>query len=105
MFSSNNKISIRQLQILLILDIFGMGITFLPKKMVEFAGQNGWICVVFGSILACICIWILTSLAEKFPNDSFVTYCGKIVTKPVAYVITTGFVVKIIIYLIVHLFG
>ncbi len=97
MFSSNTKISIRQLQILLILDIFGMGITFLPKKMVEFAGQNGWICVVFGSILACFCVWILTSLAEKFPNDSFVTYCGKIVTKPVAYIITAGFVVKIIL--------
>ncbi len=103
MFSSNNKVSIRQFQILLMLDIFGMGITFLPKKMSEFAGQNGWICIIVGIIFACICAWISASLAERFPSDNFVTYTGKIVTKPVAILITVGFILKIIISLSMEL--
>lgn len=103
MFSSNNKISIRQLQILLILDIFGMGVTFLPEKMARFAGQNGWICVICGVIFACICAWISASLAEMFPEDDFVTYTGKIVSKPVAIVITAGLVLKIIFSLSMEL--
>ncbi len=103
MFSSKNKISVRQLQILLILDIFGMGVTFLPKKMVEFGGQNGWICVIIGVIFACICAWISASLAEKFPDDDFVTYAGKIVSKPIAIIITAGFVLKIIFSLSMEL--
>lgn len=96
MFSSNNKISIRQLQTLLILDIFGMGITFLPKKVAEFSGQDGWLCVIIGAIFACICVWIISSLAEMFPKDNFVEYVGKIVSKPVAIIITVGFIAKII---------
>ncbi len=103
MFSSNNKISVRQLQILLILDIFGMGITFLPKKMAEFGGQNGWICVILGVVFACLCAWISASLAEKFPEDDFVTYVGKIVSKPLAVIITTGFILKIIFSLSMEL--
>lgn len=96
MFSSNNKISIRQLQTLLILDIFGMGITFLPKKVAEFSEQDGWICVIIGTILACVCAWIISSLAEIFPKDNFVEYAGKIVSKPIAVIITIGFIAKII---------
>lgn len=103
MFSSTNKISIRQLQILLILDIFGMGITFLPKKMAEFGGQDGWLCILLGMILACICTWISASLAEKFPNDNFVAYTGKIVSKPVSIIITIGFILKIIFSLSMEL--
>jgi len=99
MFSSNNKISIRQLQTLLILDIFGMGITFLPKKAAEFAGADGWLCVIIGTIFACICAWIISSLAELFPNDNFVTYTGKIVSKPIGIIITLGFIIKIILSL------
>ena len=103
MFSSNNKISIRQMQILLILDIFGMGITFLPKKMVEFGGQNGWLCVLVGTILACICGWLSNSLVEKFPNDNFVTYTSKIISKPLGIIVSLGFIVKIILSLSMEL--
>ena len=96
MFSLNNKISVRQLQTLLILDIFGMGITFLPRKMAEFAGQDGWLCVFIGAVLACFCAWIISSLAELFPSDDFVTYTSKIVSKPIGIIISIGFIVKII---------
>lgn len=99
MFSLNNKISIRQLQVLLILDIFGVGVTILPRRTAEFAGQNGWVLVFFATLLAVLCTYIITSLAEIFPNDSFFDYSAKIIGKPLAWILSIGFVIKIVLNL------
>jgi len=97
MFSSNNKISKRQFQILLILDIFGIGVTVLPRRTAEFSGQDGWLLVILGTILACIYAFIMLSVTEKFPNKSFVEYSCNILGKPLGILISIGFVMKIIL--------
>lgn len=103
MFSLNNKISIRQLQVLLILDIFGIGITVLPRRVAEFAGQDGWILIVLATVLACVYIYIISTIAGMFPNDSFVEYSSKILSKPIGILLSCGFVIKIIVSLSLEL--
>ena len=46
MFSENDKISIRQLQALLILDLFGTGVVTLPRQTVNVAGNDAYIAVL-----------------------------------------------------------
>ena len=41
LFSENDKISIRQLQALLILDLFGTAVVTLPRQTVNSAGNDG----------------------------------------------------------------
>lgn len=103
MFSTNNKISLRQLQILLILDIFGLSITFLPRRAAELAGQDGWLLIIIGTVIACFCVWIMTTLAGSFPSDSFVDYTVKIAGYPLGILISSGLVIKIIINLSLEL--
>ena len=43
----NDKISVRQLQVLLILDIFGTGVIVMPRIAASIAGENGWLVAIF----------------------------------------------------------
>ena len=54
MFSENDKISIRQLQALLILDLFGTGVVTLPRQTVNVAGNDAYIAVLLGSIIMAV---------------------------------------------------
>lgn len=103
MFSQNDKISIRQLQTLLILDVFGTGVIILPRIAAQYAAQDGWIVIIFVTLLACLQVFLITTLAKMFPNDSFLTYCSKIVSRPLAFLISAGFIVKIIITIALEL--
>lgn len=97
MLSLNDKISVRQLQILLILDIFGTGVIILPRRVAEFVNQDGWIVIILTTILAMGFAFIVTSIGRMFPKDTFLTYCAKIVSKPIAIALSLGLVIKIIV--------
>jgi spore germination protein len=97
MLPINNKISIRQLQILLILESFGVGIVILPRRVVEFADQDGWIVIILATLLAMIYAFIITSVGKIFPQDSFKTYSSKILSKPIGTLLTIGFILKILL--------
>ena len=97
MFSNNNFITIRQLKLLLILDIFGVGITILPQKSVNFGGQNGWAIILVSLLLSLIFLTLINKVASIYPNDNFLGYTSKILGKPLGYLISIGFIIKIII--------
>ncbi len=97
MLSLNSKISTRQLQILLILDVFGTGVMVLPRRVSEFAGQDGWILIILATVIAAVYMYVITSLGEMFPKDTFVSYTSKIVSKPIGVLISVFFVIKILV--------
>ncbi|MCL2874303.1 MAG: spore germination protein [Defluviitaleaceae bacterium] len=99
----NDKISIRQLQILLILNIFGTGVLTLPRRATLYANQDGWISVLIAVLCAALLSLIVTTIANKFPSDSFYKYCGDLLSRPVAFVLAMGFVFKLIINLALEL--
>lgn len=43
MFAENRKISIRQLQMLLLLDCFGTAVLFLPAELAEIAAEGAFL--------------------------------------------------------------
>lgn len=97
MFAENNFITTRQLKLLLILDIFGMGITILPQKAVQFGGQNGWVVILIGLLISLVFLTLINNVAKIYPNDTFIEYTTKILGKPLALVISIGFILKILI--------
>lgn len=97
MFSNNNLISLRQLKFLLILDIFGMGITILPRKLAEYGGQNGWLIITISLIFAIICLFLIDKVAMLYPNQNFYSYTSKIIGKPLAIILSLIFTLKILI--------
>ncbi len=96
MISSNNKISIRQLQTLLILDTFGTGIIILPRIATKWANSDAWMTILGATIIAVVFAFVLHSLASLFPNDSFVEFSYKIVSPTIGFVISLLFAAKLI---------
>ncbi len=99
MIFTNDKISLRQLQILIILDAFSTGMIIFPRRLSLFANQNGYIVMLIATLIAMFYMYIIMSVGRIFPNDNFVTYTKRTLTKPVAYLVSLGFVLKIIINL------
>jgi spore germination protein len=97
MFALNNKISVRQLQALLILDVLGVGITLLPRVTAEYAGQDAWICVLIAAAAAIALSAVMSSVTSRFPDDNFFGCVSKLATKPVGAVICVLFTIKLVI--------
>ncbi len=100
---TNDKISVRQLQVLLMLDIFGTGVIVLPRRAVEYANQDGYLVIALATVIALLYAVFITSLGRLFPNDSFFTYTSKIVSRPIAVFLALGFVAKLIVNIALEL--
>ena len=92
----NDKISNRQLQILLVLDILGTGVTALPRTAAESAGRDGWVSVLLASLAAAIVVWLAATLAQRFPSMSFPDYAAAILPKPFAAALSAVLIVKLV---------
>jgi len=97
MFSVNDRISVRQVQALFLLEIFGTSILILPRTTAEFAGQDGWLVIIIATAIAALCMFVLASAGRIFPSDTFVDSAAKILTRPIAIIIAVGFLFRLIV--------
>lgn len=103
MLIKNNKISIQQLGILFFLDLYSTSALVVPRVLTEYAKQDAWIALLGGALLAIFYTVIICKLGNLFPKDSFLEYTGKIISKPIAYVVTIGFLIKIMVTMALEL--
>jgi len=97
MLAANERITLRQLQILIVLGALGTGVIVLPRRVAQFAGQDGWV-IVIGLVLVAALIGLLISTAvfhgsKQRPGEGFIGFTSALLTRPVAYVL--GFVLWI----------
>jgi len=95
MLSLNDKISIRQLQILLILDVLGTGVTALPRVTASIAGRSGWLCVLGATGLAAAAAWLMMTLALRFPGKTFPEYSAMLLSRPLGMIAAAVLIAKI----------
>ena len=89
MLATNNKITIRQLQILILLSALGTGVIVLPRRVAQYAGQDGWTVVVGLSVVA-VLVGLLISAAvsaatKANPGAGFIQFTSKLLGRPFAY--------------------
>jgi spore germination protein len=84
MFFLNDKASARQMQMLLILDIFGAGIVMLPRKAAHYAGRDAWIAVAVMIAGAALAAFLLGTAGRYYrEGESFVDAARRLFSKPV----------------------
>ena len=85
MLSINEKITLRQLQALIIISAMGTGVIVLPRRAAEYAGSDGWM-IVLGLVVLAMAIGALISTAARLrPADTFINSTGYFLSRPVAY--------------------
>ncbi|MCD8090289.1 MAG: spore germination protein [Clostridiales bacterium] len=94
MYSDNGKISLRQLQILLILDILGVSVIVLPKYNAPL-GSFGFLPVLGGGVFAVVSVFLLCSLSEFLNRFGFFKGISKLVGRPLAGLVSAGLTVKL----------
>ena len=90
MISSNDKISIRQMQILLILNMYTVLALSLPRITVEYAGSDAWLVVILATLLALLYAYIIGTLGMMFPHETFVEYSQRIIGKALGMILSFG---------------
>ena len=96
MFSLNDKVSIRQLQTLLIIEIFGAGVIILPRKAAQYAGQDAWVLITITTILAVCSVYLMTGVGRLYPQSSFISIASNLLSKPVGRLIGVLFIAKLL---------
>ncbi len=94
MIFNNDKISIRQMIAILILDIFGTTLIVLPQKSAILANQNAWLIVALTSIMALFGTVLITTLCQRGNSLNFYEQAKKNWTRPIALIILLIFVLK-----------
>lgn len=97
MFSHNGKISVRQIMILLVLQMFNMNMLIMPRICTQYLGRNGYIAPILSIIIGVIYLWFITSLTIKFPNSTFAEIAKDLLPNWIAYILIVAFVIKLII--------
>ena len=69
MFAENRKISIRQLQMLLLLDCFGTAVLFLPAELAEISGRGCFFAALLGGLGVSAASLLLTAVGRRMPED------------------------------------
>lgn len=75
MFAENRKISLRQLQALLLLDCFGTTILFLPAELARLSGRACWVVALLSGAVFAVLSLLLTSVGKRLPHGTVVDWC------------------------------
>lgn len=96
-----NTRSEKQLNILLVTNIFGIGVIFLPRIAFNLGGFYSFVFVLIAGIIALIATLIIKSLTNMYEDKSFYEYSSIIVGKPLAFLLSIGFIIRILVHAIV----
>lgn len=96
MISFNDKISLRQFQILLVLNLLGTNIIVLPRKVSIFALEDSPLAIIIGIFLACISMYLIIKASGLYERKTFTELLSLVFNKPIAKLIILLFILKII---------
>ena len=74
MFAENRKISLRQLQVLLLLDCFGTAVLFLPAELAQVSGKACWLAALFGGLFFVAIAFLLSCVGSNMPEGTAVEW-------------------------------
>lgn len=97
MFSDNQKISGRQINRMLILDLFAVSCMILPKTLAKQCGRQGFFAIAAGCIFALLAAALLRYTGSRY-HDGFYHYAARNIGRP-------GAVILILFYMIKFLFS
>ena len=89
---SDEMITYKQIRIAVPSMIIGVGVLSLPRGIASATlGADGWIPLVITGAMQMIIIYLMAKLASNFPKQTFLSYASKLVSKPVATILTLLF--------------
>ena len=96
MFAENRKISLRQLQALLLLDCFGTAVLFLPAELAQMSGRACWVAALLGGAVFVAVSLFLTFVGKRMPHGTVVEWCRRCFGDFIGNIVLIGLAVKLV---------
>ena len=96
MLSMNSKITLRQMQILIILSAMGTGLMVLPRRVAQYAAQDGWLIVLGVTIVGMVITALIIKAVRVKPQANFVEYTAYALSRPVALILAVVLWIKLV---------
>lgn len=96
MFAENRKISLRQLQAMLLLDFFGTQALFLPGEMAEAGGRGCWETALLCGLAFAAVSLLLAALGGRMPEGTAVEWCRMLLGPVLGNLILLGLAAKLL---------
>lgn len=97
MYTHNGSISVRQMKLLLILQMFNMSMLVLPRVAGEAAGHDGYFLPLLGGVIGVIYIVLITKLLGRFPGEGLDTISKKVIGKGLGVILMGLYVIKLLV--------
>ncbi len=86
---SNKRITSAELMFLVMSIIMGIGILSMPNIIAKSTlFSDGWISLIIAGFFSCTAAWICSTLASRYPNQTFYAYSSELVSKPISFLLT-----------------
>lgn len=96
MFAENRKISLRQLQVLLLLDCFGTALLFLPAELAALTGKACWLAALAGGAVFVLCAVLLAYAGARMPDGTAVEWFRSAFGKGIGTLLLLGLAAKLL---------
>lgn len=96
MFAENRKISLRQLQAMLLLDFFGTEALFLPGELAGAGGRGCWATALLCGLAFAALSLLLACLGSKMPEGTAVEWCRALLGPVFGNLILLGLAAKLL---------
>lgn len=103
MFAENRKISLRQLQVLLLLDSFGTAVLFLPAELAQMSGRACWLVALIGGVVFGLLSFLLAKVAKRLPYGTVVDWCRNTFGSLLGTVFLIGLAAKLLLDAVLEL--
>lgn len=97
MLSNNDIVSMRQVKLLFIIDLYGTASLIAPRLAVNSAKQDGWISLLLATLIAMLYCYVLTKLVRLFPRKTIVEFAQEITNKFIGSIISFVLLCKLIL--------
>ncbi len=88
----NGEITAVQSYIIIISIMIGTGILGLARVVGQISQQDAWISVLINGIFISLIMACIIYTVRKYPKDSFLDFTGKLLTKPIGYLVTAIYI-------------
>ena len=97
MYTHNAKISIRQVKLLLTLQMFNMSVLILPRVTAKLTGHDGYFVPLLALVAGLVYVTVISKLLARFPGEGLDGISTQVVGKALGYIIVLLYVLKLII--------
>jgi spore germination protein len=91
----DEKIRSKDIAIALPSMLIAVGVLSLPGRLAQTTNYaDGWVTLLVAGAIVVGMAWAIAKLASKFPQESFLSYTSKLVSKPIAHLFIILFVLQ-----------